>query len=226
MIVADYSGQELRILAHVSKDPTLIQAFKDGKDFHQATADKFGVDRTKAKAINFGIAYGKSAYGFSKDWGVSIEEAQKVLDRYFEEFPGVKHSMDACRLSLDSTGFVRSLTGRRRHFKRERVRTADNTWVDGYSNRSHRQAFNFLIQGFGADMIRIALVKILNLQKQHRDWDLRLLFTVHDEIGVEVKEAFAQEAKVAIHDAMCSAVKLLVPIESSVEVGDTYADCK
>lgn len=218
MITCDYSGQELRVLAHITGCEPMIKAFKEGADFHQATADRFGVDRTKAKAINFGVAYGKSAYGFSQDWGVTEEEAQKFLDDYFESFPEIKSKIEATIEQVKNQGWVSSLTGRRRRFVPNE---------QGYHpSSSFRQAFNFLIQGFSADMIRIAAIKCLNLIRRNPSWGLRMIFTVHDEVGFIVKEEHLEEAVRNIKDCFETAVKLRVPLVADVGIGDNYAEAK
>ncbi len=142
IFTADFKAQEYRVLAHISNDKNMIDAFLSGKDFHQETADKFGVDRTRAKAINFGIAYRKGAYGFSKDWGVSEGEAQKYLDKYFNTFPGIKKAMNDCDTKINTQGWVASLTGRRRRF----TKSIMGNW-EGYKRADLRQAFNFCIPG-------------------------------------------------------------------------------
>jgi DNA polymerase-1 len=222
MITCDYSGQELRVLAQVTNDKGLIDAFNSGKDFHSETAAKFGVDRTKAKAINFGIAYGKSAVGFSKDWKCSEQEAQSYLDKYFEEFPGVRQGIDDTRLEVIKQGYVTSLAGRRRRF----IKMKDEQGNEFYTRAMYRQAFNFKIQGFSADMIRIAGIKLLNLKYRNKEWGLRILATIHDEYLLEVKEEYTNIASLAIKQAMESTVRLKVPVVSEIGIGDSYATAK
>jgi DNA polymerase-1 len=196
----------------------MIEAFKGGRDFHRETAEAFGVDRVKAKAINFGIAYRKGAYGFSKDWDVSEEEAQEVLNQYFEQFPEVKELMNETDQFLKEYKYVKTMTGRRRRFL---------TNEQGYfPNKSFREAFNFLVQGFSADMIRIAAIRCLNLIRRNPDWDLKMIFTVHDEIGFKVKEEYAGIACEAIKEAFENAVKLRVPVIAEVHSGNNYGECK
>lgn len=221
MIAGDYSGQELRVLAQVTDDNGLIDAFNSGKDFHQETADKFGVSRTKAKAINFGVAYRKSAYGFAKDWGTTEEEAQEFLDKYFEQFPNVLRKMSDTDKFLNSNDYVKSLTGRRRRFEK----VTKNNWT-GHLRGSYRQAFNFLVQGFSADMMRIACVKVMNLGLRNKEWGLKMLMTVHDELVVEVKEEYKDIALVGIKEVMESAVKFKVPVIADVKYGKNYSECK
>lgn len=159
-----------------------------------------------------------SAYGFSQDWGVSEEEAQKFLDDYFSMFPEVKNKIDETTMSVKKNNHATSLTGRKRRFV---------TNEQGYHpNKNFRQAFNFLIQGFSADMIRIAAIKCLNLIRRNPSWGLRIIFTVHDELGFIVKEEHLEEAVRNIKDCFETAVKLRVPLVADVGVGDNYAEAK
>jgi DNA polymerase-1 len=221
LIAADYSGQELRVLAHISNDKGLIDAFNSGKDFHQETADKFGVSRTQAKAINFGVAYGKGAYGFAKDWKTTEEEAQKFLDLYFSSFPKVKDAIENTTKEVKKEGYVTNLVGRKRRLPL--VVDGDNKF---YRRSSFREAFNFKIQGFSADMMRIASIKVLNLCTRNPQWSMKIIALIHDEIVTEVNEQYAEEAKIAINKAMITAVKLKVPVLADVHIGDDYSQIK
>jgi DNA polymerase I len=218
LVVADYSGQELRVLAQVSMCEPMIKAFIEGADFHQATADKFGVDRKVAKQINFGIAYGKSAYGFSKDWGVTEEEAQAMLDKYFSEFPEIKRKIDETTKLIKEQGFIATMTGRRRRF--------DKNEQGYYPNNIFRQGFNHLIQGFSADMIRIACIKVYNQIIKHPEWKAKMLATIHDEIILECDEDHVPEVREMVKREMEGAVKFKMPIISEVNIGESYADAK
>lgn len=219
MITCDFSGQELRVLAHVTQAKNMINAFLSGKDFHSATAEQFGVDRTRAKAINFGIAYRKGAFGFAKDWNVTEEEAQQYLDKYFAEFPEVKDAMDRNDTFINSYGYTTSMTGRRRRFDKIQA----NGW-EGYPRKVFREGFNFLIQGYSADMMRIALNKIY--ANRPKEYDIQLLATVHDEGVFQVKEEYVEEASKFIKDTFESCVHLCVPILSEIGVGKNYDEAK
>ena len=245
MIACDYSGQELRVLAHISGEPVMIETFEKGKDMHLSTANDFfdlGIPeeelysthprckehkemnkdaRNKAKVINFGMAYGKGAYGFSQDFGITEEEAQKILDKYFAALPRVKQAIDECHSKVRTDGFVQSLTGRRRRF--EKVKRDD--W-EGYPSKAYRQSFNFLIQGYSADMIRLAAIETRRLSRENPSWDLRMLMTVHDEIVYEVREQYAAQAARRIKEEFERVVKLKVPVKADVEIGDNYGDVK
>jgi len=218
LIVADYSGQELRVLAQISNDTAMIEAFKSGKDFHQETANQFGVSRTIAKSINFGVAYGKSAKGFSNDWNCTEEEAQQFLDKYFNSFSGVKKSIDECAIFLRRNGYIKSLTGRRRRFSKNEK--------GYYPSSAYRQAFNFLIQGFSADMIRIAGIKLLNLKHRNPEWKMNIIACIHDEYVFEVTEKYINEAKTSIKETMESVVNFKVPIISEIGEGYNYGEAK
>ena len=171
------------------------------------------------QTINFGIAYGKGAFGFSKDFGISEEEAQGILDKYFGALPGVKKAIEDCDRQVKTKGFVRSLTGRYRRFQAKEV--------DGYSfypKSSFRQAFNFLIQGYSADMIRMAINKVYKGLK--KEWDCKLIMTVHDEAVYTVKEEYAKDAAKYIKETFESAVELCIPLKADVSIGKTYSEVK
>jgi DNA polymerase I-like protein with 3'-5' exonuclease and polymerase domains len=242
MITCDYSGQELRVLTEITKEAVLIDTFNKGKDMHLSTANDFfdlGIpeealyegsplhdeyknryktERTQAKIINFGMAYGKGAFGFSKDFNIPEEEAQKILDKYFAALPGVKESIDRCHAMVRSHGYVTTMTGRRRRFQKN--------CMGYYPNGAYRQSFNFLIQGFSADMIRMAMIKVRQLGKEHPEWGLRTIACVHDEIVVEVKKEYTTDASQLIKHAMETAVEFCIPIIADVNNGDNYYDAK
>lgn len=243
IITCDYSGQELRILAHLSKEPSMIESFIKGKDLHLATANdffslgikeedlyekapgyeeakkKFKTERDKAKTINFGIAYGKGAYGFSKDFGISEQESQKILDRYFAALPKVKASIDECHARVKRFGYVCSETGRRRRFQPK-----PNT--NYYSGGALRESYNFLIQGYASDMVRLAANNCYNLARNNSVWNLNLLASVHDELVFSVKEEYVQEAAAKIKECFETAVKLDVPVVAEIGIGDSYGEAK
>ena len=218
MIACDYSGQELRVLAHISDEESMIQAFKDGAYFHQATADRFGVSRREAKIINFGIAYGKTSMGFASDFDSSEEEAQKMLDAYFNSYPNVKRAIDDTVKEVKAKGYVRNLIGRIRSFK-----TNDRGF---YADKSFRQAFNFKIQGASADMIRAASLKTYKLGKVNPTWGLKQVATVHDENIYIVKDSYTDIALEEIKKCFEEAAKLKVPMLCDAKAGKSYAECK
>jgi len=245
MITCDYSGQELRVLTEITREPVLIDTFNKNKDMHLATAndffnlnipdealyngsplhseykEKFKEERFNAKCINFGMAYGKGAYGFSKDFDISEDEAQKILDKYFAALPKVKEAIEKTYKQVDDKGYVVALSGRRRHF----YKIEKNSWK-GYPKKAYRMSFNFLIQGYSADMIRIALVKCYNKAKENKEWDLKTIATVHDEGVWQVKEEYVDEASKMIKECFETAVKFCVPMLADVSQGDNYGEAK
>jgi DNA polymerase I len=246
LLTCDYSGQELRVLAEITKDESLIDTFQKGKDMHLSTANdffnlgipeealyennprfeeykkKFKTFRNQAKTINFGIAYGKGAYGFSQDFGSTEQEAQEILDKYFASKPKVKESIERCYSQVKSQGYVTSMTGRRRRFKMEMSRYGTRY----YSNSSLRQSFNFLIQGFSADMIRMALIGVQKLIREHPEYELKIIATVHDEGVFEVKEEFTDIVALQVKNIFKKVVTFCVPIESEIGVGSNYSEAK
>jgi len=245
MVTCDFSGQELRVLTQITQEPVLIDTFNSGKDMHLATAndffdlgipeeclytyndkfdmykDKFKNERDKAKIVNFGMAYGKGAYGFSQDFGISEEEAQKILDKYFAALPAVKKAIEECHNQVRKTGYVTSLTGRRRRFNAKEFN--GNKF---YPNSAFRQSFNFLIQGFSADMIRIAMTKVREMAKNYPQWGLKTIFTVHDEAGYLIKENYVNEASEKIKETFENAVNFCIPVIADIGIGDDYSESK
>ena len=245
MITCDYAGQELRVLTQITQEPVLIDTFNKGKDMHLSTAndffdlgiaeedlyegspnietlkDKFKDERNKAKVVNFGMAYGKGAFGFSKDFNISEDEAQKILDKYFAALPKVKEAIDKCHQEVTDKGEVVSMTGRKRRFEK----VEKNGWV-GYLKGSYRQSFNFLIQGFSADMIRLAAIKVYKEAQKHPEWDLKSIMTVHDEVVYKVKEEYTEEASKLIKHCFETAVKFCIPIVADIGVGNNYGEAK
>lgn len=213
-IVADYSGQELRILGEESKDKNLIQAFKDGRDLHAEVAESMGIERTDAKTVNFGIPYGKEAYGFSKDWNCSLEEAQERIDKYFKSYPSVLTRIERCREAVRLHNFVRNMSGRKRRFP------DFNKGSKWQKARCYRQAFNFLIQSYGADVVKIAATKIItNLL-------LKIVNVVHDEIVVECPKYYADEGVKFIEKCMITALPISIPWELKIQIVERYGDAE
>lgn len=173
LIVADYSGQEVRIMAQESGDKTFKNALINGLDLHQVTADAVGVSRKDAKSIVFGTAYGKSSYGFSKDFNCSEKEAQAFIDKFFAQYPGLRWAIEKTREQVYRHGFVKNMSGRKRRFPDFHKL---NKWG---KERCYRQAFNFKIQSYGADVVKVAAALIV------LNSNLMLVNIVHDEIVVE-----------------------------------------
>jgi hypothetical protein len=170
------------------------------------------------QTINFGMAYGKGAYGFSKDFNISEDEAQKILDQYFAALPKVKEAIDKAHNAVRKNGYVKSMTGRRRHFQPNEM--------GFYPNSAFRESFNFLIQGYSADMIRMACNACYKLSERHKQWDLKQVMTVHDETVFIVKEQFAETAAENIKRCFENVTTFSVPIVADVDVGNSYSEVK
>ncbi len=210
-IVADYSGQELRILGEESQDSNLIKAFKEGKDLHQEVADAMGLpSRDDAKPINFGIPYGKQAYGFSQDWGCSIKEAQEKLDLYFHKYPSIRTRIERCHLQVSKHGYVRNMSGRRRRFPDFKKK---HKWAKA---RCYRQAFNFIIQSYGADTIKVACANII------KDTMLKIINIIHDEIVCECPIDYVEQGVGYIKHCMINAIPISIPWEVTVGIANRY----
>ncbi|MDO4681132.1 MAG: DNA polymerase I [Aerococcus sp.] len=225
---SDYSQIELRVLAHISGDKHLKQAFIDGKDIHRDTASKvLGVphdevtpnQRRQAKAVNFGIVYGISDYGLSQNLGIPRAEAKEFIDRYFETYPDVKRFMDEIVQSAKSKGYVETLFHRRRYLPDINAR---NFTVRSFAERT---AMNSPIQGTAADIIKIAMVKMADaLQKHHLE--ANLLLQVHDELIFEVPEEELETLSQVVKEVMEEAVTLDVPLAADASYGPTWYEAK
>ncbi|MEC9488159.1 MAG: DNA polymerase I, partial [Halanaerobium sp.] len=223
---ADYSQVELRVLAHISQDPGLLTAFQEGEDIHnQTAAEVFNVapdevereHRRMAKVINFGIAYGMSPYGLARDLGVTREEAEEYIDKYFERFPGVKKYMDRTIAQARKEGYVTTIMGRRRYISQIKSRN--------YHQRSfaERAAINTPIQGSAADIMKKAMLDVFSALNDKYP-ETRILLQVHDELVLEVpEEKFSQVAKL-VRKKMERTVKLDVPLLVDLKWGYNWRD--
>nr|WP_276540428.1 DNA polymerase I [Salipaludibacillus agaradhaerens] len=228
ILAADYSQIELRVLAHISQDANLKQAFNDNMDVHTKTAmDVFGVDHTEvtdnmrrtAKAVNFGIVYGISDYGLSQNLGITRKEARTFIDRYFESYPGVKEYMDTIVEEAREKGFVTTMLHRRRYLPELTSRN--------FNQRSfaERTAMNTPIQGSAADIIKKAMVDMAE-KMEEQNMRSRLLLQVHDELIFEVPEEELEQMTKLVPEVMEKAVELDVPLIADVAHGDTWYDAK
>jgi DNA polymerase-1 len=228
LISADYSQIELRILAHVSGEPKLREAFERGEDIHTATAaEVLGVEPAKltpgersiAKMINFGIVYGISAFGLSENLEIPREQAQEYIDAYLARFPFVQDFISRTIEQAERDGYVTSLLGRRRPVPELRVR---NRATRGFGERV---AVNFVMQGSNADIIKVAMVAI---ERRLRDEgrSARLVLQVHDELLLEAPDAETSVVKELVREEMCSAYPLDPPLAVDVGAGDSWADAK
>jgi DNA polymerase-1 len=228
LLVADYNQIELRCIAHLAEDPGLLEAFASGRDIHTATAARvFGVDpaevtidqRSKAKMVSYGLAYGMEAYGLGQRLGIPTEEAQRILDAYFEAFPAVRAYMERTVAEARERGYTETLFGRRRQIpelssSNYRVRQA-----------GERQAMNAGIQGLAADIFKVALVR-LDRALEEGGFGSRLILQVHDEVLVELVPAERDPVTGIVLDAMTGAFDLRVPLEVNLATGSSWADAK
>lgn len=224
LIAADYSQIELRIMAHLSQDKGLLDAFAHGEDVHKATAaEVFDVDvnevngdqRRKAKAINFGLIYGMSAFGLAKQIKVERREAQQYIDRYFEKYPGVLEYMDRIRAQAHDDGFVETVFGRRLYLPDINAR---NKMLQ---QAAERTAINAPMQGTAADIIKRAMI---NVEKElsSSSHDARMIMQVHDELIVEVAQAQANDVAALLESQMMHAAELDVPLIVEAGIGDNW----
>jgi len=226
LITADYSQIELRVLAHLSGDERLLDAFRRGEDIHVRTASEvFGVPREQvtsaqraaAKAINFGIVYGISSFGLARGTGLTQEEAQTYIDGYFERYPGVKAYLDRLVADAYRNGFVTTLSGRRRYLPELKSRQ----WAR--RQFAERTAMNTPIQGSAADIIKTSMVRLVPRLRSVEP-RARLLLQVHDELVLECPRETVEPVARAVRDAMERAVPLDVPLVVEVRVGPNWKD--
>lgn len=228
LLVADYNQIELRCIAHLAQDPGLIESFTAGRDIHTETAARvFSAEpvdvtieqRSKAKMVSYGLAYGMEAYGLGQRLNIPTEEAALILAAYFEAFPAVREYMERTVAEARQRGYTETLFGRRRQIPElsspnYRIRQA-----------GERQAMNAGIQGLAADIFKVALVRI-ETALEEAVMDSRLILQVHDEVLLDVPPAEHDAAAKLVVEAMAGAVDLSVPLEVNLAFGDTWADAK
>jgi DNA polymerase-1 len=226
IVSADYSQIELRIIAEISKDANMMEAFVQGIDIHTATAAKvYGktleeVDSTmrrNAKAVNFGIIYGQSAFGLSQNLNIPRKEAADIIEQYFAQYPGIKSYMSDTMNFARENGYVQTLMGRRRYL---RDINSANATVRGYAERN---AINAPIQGSAADMIKIAMINIHREFKAHK-FDSRMTMQVHDELVFDVHKSEIELVKPIILENMKTAIKTTVPIVVEIGTGSNWLE--
>jgi DNA polymerase I len=228
LISADYSQVELRILAHLSQDEVLIDAFRAGEDIHERTAREVFSEtelqnpaecRRRAKVINFGIVYGLSAFGLSQTLGISREDAQAFIDAYFKRYCGVRTWLDSTVEEVRRTGQARTLFGR--------IRQIPDINSKDYNIRhfAERTAVNSPIQGTAADIVKIAMIRIHRALQKGR-LSAKILLQVHDELVLEVPEAEVENTRVLVQEEMESAASLLVPLKVDLNVAGNWMDMK
>ncbi len=225
---ADYSQIELRILAHMSGDETLIEAYAMSEDIHRITASKVfhipfeevtDLQRRNAKAVNFGIVYGISSFGLSQDLSISPKEAKEYIDQYFATYPGIKAFLDKLVQDAKEKGYVETLYGRRRPVPELK---SSNFAQRGFGERI---AMNSPIQGTAADIMKIAMIKVYNGLKE-AGLQSRLILQVHDELVLETLQSEVEEVQEILYRSMKEAAQLAVELEVDLHVGDTWYDAK
>ncbi len=226
ILSADYSQIELRIIAEMSNEKNMLEAFKNGIDIHTATAAKvYGLHldevtsthRRNAKAVNFGIIYGQSAFGLSQNLGIPRKEAQEIIENYFSQYPGIKKYMSDTIEFARENGYVETIMKRRRYL---RDINSANATVRGFAERN---AINAPIQGSAADMIKYAMINIFN-EINARELKSKMTMQVHDELVFEVHKSEVEEMKALVREKMQNAIKLNVPILVEVGVGNNWLE--
>ncbi|HHC6560134.1 TPA: DNA polymerase I [Vibrio parahaemolyticus] len=225
ILAVDYSQIELRIMAHLSGDQALLDAFRDGKDIHAATAAEImGVSidqvsseqRRRAKAVNFGLIYGMSAFGLAKQLGIPRGEAQAYMDKYFERYPGVMQYMEDTRSAAADKGYVETIFGRRLHLPEIKSRNGMRR------KAAERAAINAPMQGTAADIIKKAMLLVDQWIQEEGNGRVKLLMQVHDELVFEVEKSSLSEIESKVQKLMESAAELKVPLVAEAGHGDNW----
>jgi DNA polymerase-1 len=227
LMAADYSQIELRVLAHLSGDEGLRDAFASGHDIHTATAARvFGLPegqvdpglRSRAKMVNYGLAYGLSAWGLASRLDIAPDEAQEIMDAYFEAFPTIREYLDKQVARAAAEGFTETMLGRRRYIPELQ---AANPRV---RDLGRRQALNAPIQGSASDVFKVAMIRVDEALRERPELDCHMLLTVHDELVFEVAKEHIDEAVELVRDRMEGAVKLDVVLRADIGWGANWAD--
>jgi DNA polymerase-1 len=229
-LAADYSQVELRVLAHISQDEALLEAFRSDQDIHQTTAAAvYGIpvedvsynQRRFAKAVNFGLIYGMGAFRLARDSDLTRAEAEEYIAAYFDRFPGIRQYLDETKLKARTDGYVETLLGRRRYFPIFRSRQRVNRQVE---MRAEREAVNHPIQGTAADIIKIAMIELhASLRDEYRS---RMLLQVHDELVLEVPDEEIEEIRPLVLETMSTAYPLDVPLKVDASTGKNWLELK
>lgn len=225
IVSADYSQIELRIMAHLSKDQGLLTAFEQGKDIHRVTAAEImGISesevtseqRRNAKAVNFGLIYGMSAFGLSKQIGIPRKEAQFYMDRYFERYPSIQTYMESTRERASQLGYVETVLGRRLYLPNIKSSSAIER------KAAERAAINAPMQGTAADIIKTAMIEMDKWIEEENSDEIKMIMQVHDELVFEVKEDVLEKMSKRIQYIMESCFKLSIPLKVEVGMGDNW----
>ena len=229
LLSVDYSQIELRIVAHMAQDEGMLAAFRADEDIHATTARAiYGVDpeavtknmRRHAKAINFGLIYGMSAFGLTRTTDLTLAEAENFVKTYFQKFPGVKKYLDGIRRLAAQQGYVETLLGRRRYFPA--LQSKQNVQV---RNREEREAINAPIQGTAADIMKLAMLKIPPALKNAR-LSAKMLLQVHDELVLECPKKELEETARLVKETMANAYQLDIPLSTDARYGDNWGEMK
>jgi DNA polymerase-1 len=231
LLSVDYSQIELRIVAHISEDKAMLQAFRDDQDIHSATAAAiFGVEpgdvspnlRRRAKAINFGLIYGMSPFGLTRTTDLTLAEAENFVKAYFDRFPGVQRYLQETQEKVKKDGYVSTLLGRRRYFPQLAAGAAVSEQARA---RAIREAINAPIQGTAADIIKIAMIRLPQaLREQKLEADM--LIQVHDELVLECPQSELSKTTAVVQKIMQDAFELRVPLKTDAKAGVTWASMK
>ena len=228
LIGADYSQVELRLLAHFSQDPRMLKAFQNGEDIHRQTAsemmgialsDVTSEDRSKAKAVNFGLMYGQSSFGLAGQLKISRKEAKEHITNYFEKFSSIKGYLDGLKEKAEETGYAITFFGRKRFLPD--IKSKNRT----VKSMAERVAINSPIQGTAADIIKLAMIRI-NKELEERKLETKLLLQVHDELIFEAPDNEVEEVTKIVRRGMEGAVELSIPLRVEVGVGQDWYELK
>jgi DNA polymerase-1 len=231
LLSVDYSQIELRIVAHIADDQAMIEAFLDDQDIHAATAAAVGnisLDqvtpemRRNAKAINFGLIYGMSAFGLTRTTALTLAEAENFVKAYFERFPGVQNYLTHIRQSVVQEGYVATLLGRKRYFPQLEQ---GSTTSEIIRSRALREAINAPIQGSAADIIKLAMLRLPE-QLEQEGLSARMLLQVHDELVFECERSQIDATSQIVQKVMQEAYVLRVPLKTDAKAGENWADMK
>jgi DNA polymerase-1 len=226
LLSCDYSQIELRILAHICKDDNLISAFKQDKDIHKTTASLiYGLDendvtdsmRETAKRVNFGIIYGLTSYGLSRDLGIAQDEAQQLIDAYFLRYPKVKEYIQAQIVRAEKDGFVTTISGRRRYIPEIKDKN------QGVRQFAQRQAVNTPIQGSASDLIKLAMTHIYN-RIEEKQLKAKMILQIHDELVFDMPDNEMSGLIPLVRDSMENVMKLDVPIRVVIKKGRNWLE--
>jgi DNA polymerase-1 len=229
LLSVDYSQIELRIVAHMAGDEAMLAAFKAGEDIHVTTAAAvYGVEndavtkemRRHAKAINFGLIYGMSAFGLARSTELTLAEAENFVKTYFTKFPGVKKYLDEIRQLAAQQGYVETLLNRRRYFPA--LQSKINAQM---KNREEREAINAPIQGTAADIMKIAMLKIPPAIKS-AGLKAKMLLQVHDELVLECPQAELEKTARLVQETMTSAYPMSIPLSTEARAGQSWGEMK